>query len=150
MYHVSCSSPTIRQSLNLFPPLEGESIPWEVIVPVTASVSVFASVDAVFAMKWGYAWSAIYADAKKAAERRFSWLTIYSRSNSVAGRGNSGSVQDSNSHPPATTTAEIANSTVEMPEQDLELSNGGLNTIAETTECSHVSSDYVPISELLK
>ena len=136
-------------------PLSTESIPWEVIVPVTASVSVFASVAAVFAMKWGYAWSAIYADAKKAAERRFSWLTIYSRSkasrsNSVAsGCGNSGSVQESNSHPPATTMAEIANSTVEMPEQDLELSNGGTN-LTEVTKCSHVSSDYVPISELLK
>ena len=117
---------------------------------MTASVSVFASVAAVFAMKWGYAWRAIYADAKKAAERRFSWLTIYSRSNSVAGCGNSGSVQDS--HPPAT-MAEITNSTVEMPRQDLELSNGGTKP-AETTKCSHVSSDYdnhyVPISELLK
>ena len=107
-----------------------------------------ASVAAVLVMKWGYAWSAIYQDAKRVAERRFSWLTLYSRSNSVAGSGNSGSVRIGHrSNSPAAAMAETVSSRVERPGTNHDLSMGEMNVAGSPNV---ISSNYVPIAELLK
>ena len=119
-----------------------EAIPWAVIVPVTTLISVLASVAGFLAMKWGYAWRTIYNDAKRAAERRFSWLTIYSRSRSqsLAAFDNSESVLRDPS--------ETATSRIHI--QDHEICSGRMNS-SENPQCSQVNiSDYVPISELMK